>query len=96
MKFVNFLKSRLIFNKFHCFSHISRAHIVKSKRCSKVKSSTYYFHKNTKIWADFQVCIRAPLKKKHFVNFCVTLGSHSSEHFLDVFVKILFMVCDTC
>ena len=65
VKFVNFLKSRLIFNICYSFwkfvnklSHISRAHISKSGRCFDVKSSTYYFH----IMADFQICISAPLK----------------------------------
>ena len=43
------------------FSHILRAHISKSKMCFNVKSSTYYFHMNTKILADFQVCISVPL-----------------------------------
>ena len=36
--------------------------ISKSKRCFKVKSSTYYFHMKTKILADFQACISVPLK----------------------------------
>ena len=36
--------------------------ISKSKRCFKVKSSTYYFHKNTKIFANFKICISVPLK----------------------------------
>ena len=27
-----------------------------------MKSSTYYFHMRTKILADFQICISAPLK----------------------------------
>ena len=36
--------------------------ISKSKRCFKVKSSTYYFHMKTKMLADFQICISVPLK----------------------------------
>ena len=44
------------------FSHISRAHISKSKRCFDAKSSTYYFQMTTKILADFQICISVPLK----------------------------------
>ena len=43
------------------FSHISRSHISKSKRCFNVKSSTYYFHLKTKILADFQICISVPI-----------------------------------
>ena len=35
----------------------------KSKRCSSLKSSTYYFHMKIKILADFQICISAPLKE---------------------------------
>ena len=65
VKFVNFLKSRLIFIRFYCFvnklSHTSRAHISKSKRCFNVKSSTYYFHVKTKILPDFQIWISVPL-----------------------------------
>ena len=67
MKFENFLKSRLIFNIFYCFSMfvnkvlcISRAHI--SKRSFNVISSTYCFHMKTKIWAGFQNCISVHLK----------------------------------
>ena len=45
------------------FSHISRAHISKCKRCFNVKSSTYYFHMKAKIFTDFQICISVPLKK---------------------------------
>ena len=44
------------------FSHISCAHISKSKWCFNVKSSAYSFHMNTKILTNFQICIRAPLK----------------------------------
>ena len=34
---------------------------LKSKGRSNVKSSTYYFHMKTKIFADFQICISVPL-----------------------------------
>ena len=68
MRFANFLKRRLILIYSivsEClqtnFSYISRAHILESKRCFNVKSSTYYFHMMTKISADFQICIGAPL-----------------------------------
>ena len=66
VKFINFLKSRLIFNMFYCFwmfvNKISRAHFSKCKRCFNVKSSTYYyFLVKTNILADFQVCISVPL-----------------------------------
>ena len=37
--------------------HFSNAHISKSKRFFKVKSSTHYFHMKAKILADFQICI---------------------------------------
>ena len=43
------------------YSHISRAHISKSKRCLDIKSSTYCFHIKTKILADFQICISVSL-----------------------------------
>ena len=68
MNFVNFLKSRLIFNIFYCFwvfvnsvNNISRTHISKSKRGFDVKFSAYYFNTKTKILVDFQICISAPL-----------------------------------
>ena len=73
VKFVNFLKSRIILNLFYCFwmfvntfPHVSRAHISKSKRCFNVKSSAYYFHMTTIIMADFQICISLPLIYFHF------------------------------
>ena len=45
------------------FSHVSSAHISKSKMCFNVKSSTYYFHIKMKILTDFQICINVPLSK---------------------------------
>ena len=69
VKFVNFLKSRLIFNisiVSEClwtnFSHILHAHISKIKSVLKWNLQTHYFHMRTKILADFQICISAPLK----------------------------------
>ena len=74
VKFVNSLKSRLIFNIFCCFwvfvtnsSHISRVHISKIKSCFNLKFSTYYFHMKTKILSDFQICISASLSSLHCV-----------------------------
>ena len=68
VKFVNFLKSRVIFNIFYCFwmfvinfSHISCAYISRCKRYFNVKSRTYYFHTKIKIIAGFQICISVPL-----------------------------------
>ena len=52
------------------FSHISRAHISKIKRCFNVKSSTYNFYMKTKILEDFEICISVPLSggiKRHVV-----------------------------
>ena len=79
VKFVNFLRSRLIFNIFYCseylktnFSHISRMNNSKSKSFFNVKPSTNYFHTKTKILPDFQICISVPLsdvflwRKCHF------------------------------
>ena len=37
-------------------------HILKSKRCLDVKSSTYYFHVKTKLVVDIQICTSVPLK----------------------------------
>ena len=70
VNFVNFLKSRLIFNLFYCFwMYVNKLFTyfaypnLRSKRCFYVKSSTYCFHKKTKILVDFQICIRVSLKK---------------------------------
>ena len=69
MKFVNFLKSRLIFNIFYfseClqtnFSYISREHIPRTKRRFNLKSSTDSFHMKTKILAEFHICVSVPLR----------------------------------
>ena len=34
-----------------------------SKRCQNVISWVYYFHANTKILTDFQICISAPFEE---------------------------------
>ena len=84
VKFVNFLKSRLIFN----FSHISRAHISKTKRCFNVKSSQYYFHMNVRILTDFQICISVPLIKLSLASNVIkkeTLAQVSSCKFCKFF-----------
>ena len=59
VKFVNFLKSRLIFSIILLFLNVCKQtfHIlhvrISQKRCFNVKYLTYYFH--TKILADFQI-----------------------------------------
>ena len=76
-RFANLLKSRLIFNIFYCFwmfvnklfTYLARVHISKSKRCSNVKSSTY-FHTNAKIFTGFQICISVPLRTAILKNIC--------------------------
>ena len=75
MKFINFLKSRLIFNIFYCFwmivnklfTHIMCAY-SKSKSCFNVKSSADHFHMTTKILTDFQICISVPLSSPLWAN----------------------------
>ena len=64
VKFVNFLKSRLIFMLLYCFwmfvnklFSISRGHISKHNRWFSVKSWTYYFYVKTKMLTNFQICI---------------------------------------
>ena len=44
---------------FH-ISHVRISHKVKG---FNVKCSTYYFHMETKILADFQICISVPLNQ---------------------------------
>ena len=70
MKFVSFLKLRVIFNVFYGFwmfanQTFHKSHVRISQKVKgdfNVKSSTYYFHMKTKILADFQTCISVPLK----------------------------------
>ena len=70
MKFVSFLKIRVIFNVFYGFwmfanQTFHKSHVRISQKVKgdfNVKSSTYYFHMKTKILADFQTCISVPLK----------------------------------
>ena len=67
VKFINSLKSKLIFNIFYCFgmfvnilfTYLTCAHL-KSKRCLNVKSSTYFFQMKTDILLDLQICISVP------------------------------------
>ena len=90
-KFVNFLKSRLIFNIFYCFwmfvnklfTYLTWAYLRKQK-VFNVKSSTYYFHMKTKALADFQICISVPL----------TFTEKASIYFFLLFVtnRILFVL----
>ena len=66
VKFVNFLKSRLILNIFYCFrmflnKHFTHAHILKSKKWCKLKSSAYCFHVKAYLSTDFQIYIIVPL-----------------------------------
>ena len=58
VKFVNFLKSKLIFNTSYCFwmfvnKLFTYADISKSKRCFIAEFSTYYFHMKAKMLGDF-------------------------------------------
>ena len=88
VKFVNFLKSRLIFVRFYCFvnklSHISSEHISKSKRCFNVKSSTYYFHVKTKILPGFQICISVPWRLLWYKSV-LNWGWGKPERFVEIF-----------
>ena len=68
VKFVNFLKSSLIFNTFYCFwMFVNKLFTSHVRVCQKVKvffnvKSSIYFHTKTKILADSQVCISVPLR----------------------------------
>ena len=64
MKFVFFLKSRLILKIFYCLCMFVKklfismgAHVSKSKRCYIAKPSAYYL---TKIPLNFGICISVP------------------------------------
>ena len=65
VKFINFSKSRLIFTFFYCFSmFVNKLFTYPRKRCFSVKPSTSYFQVKTKILADFEICISAPLRTR--------------------------------
>ena len=68
VKFVCFLKSRLVFNIFYCFLMFINKHFIylgcaslKNEWCYYTKPSAYYFYMRTKISEDFQICISVPL-----------------------------------
>ena len=75
VKFVFFLKSRLIFNRFYCFCTFVNKHYKHSQtlrvynsrilRVKTAKFSGYYFYMSTNIQGDFEICIRVPLI--HFI-----------------------------
>ena len=54
VKFVLFLKSRLLFDVLYCFCRINNA-----------KFSGYYYYMNTMIWRGFQICISVALISKN-------------------------------
>ena len=100
LEFVNFLKSRLIFNIFSCYwmfinklSHNSRVCSSKSERCLNVKSLAFFiFIMKTKIFIDFQICISVPLIKqfrKHQYSelFNLKLDSHLPNNFFIVCIN---------
>ena len=59
VKFVSFLKSRLVFILIYCFWMLVNK--LFTSQNVKVKSSTYFFHLKTKMLTDFQICISVPL-----------------------------------
>ena len=67
VKFLNFLKSRLIFDiLFYMFANknftnLTCAYLKKNNMCYNVKSLENHFHVNTKISEHFQICISASL-----------------------------------
>ena len=71
--FVNFLKSRLIFNIFYCFwmfanelfTYLTCAYLKKGALMWNLQY-IFSYKEETKIWADFQICIIVPLIR-HFV-----------------------------
>ena len=62
------------------FSHISCVHISKSKWCFN-----YYFHMNTKILTNFQICISAPLKIMRQLPWARSLTNCNIYHEIDAF-----------
>ena len=68
VKFVFFLKSRLLFSVFYCFcvfvnKHfiISGVHISKNEQNHHAKPSAYHFYVKTEVSVDFYICSSVPL-----------------------------------
>ena len=98
MKFVNFLKSRLIFNIFYCFwmfvnkcfTYVTCAYLRKEK-VFNVKSSTYCFQRKTKILTDFQFCISVPLTKNIVMAAPIVMNlTLDNAGVLDPLLKFIF------
>ena len=57
------ISSTLFQNNTLTFSHISRPHFSKIRRCCNLEFSAYYFHVKAKILFDFQICFSASLSR---------------------------------
>ena len=69
MKFVFFLKSRLLFNIFYYFCTFVNKYFIylecvylRIKKPHNARHSAYYFHVKTKIMVDFHICVSVPLR----------------------------------
>ena len=89
VKFVNFLKSRLIFNILLFLNvckytfHICHVHISQKVKGVLI-SSIYYFHIKTKILADFQICIIVLLIMNHLLKvFRKILQNSGKNNFVE-------------
>ena len=88
-KFVFFLKSGLIFERFCCFCMFVNKHFTnagaynsKSKRCLNAKHLAYYFYIKTKISLGFHICISVPLiRLKLFLNFKLNIFFYSNFNY---------------
>ena len=91
VKFVNFLKSKLIFNIIYCFWMFENK--LFSKRCFNARFSTCYFHMMRKILADFQICISVPLRTWPFCekNLPWRHVEIRFAYFLKNYVKTIFV-----
>ena len=77
-KFAFFLKNTLIFNIFCCFrmfvnkifTYLGRAYLRKQEVLYNAIPSVHYFYINSKILADFQICISVSLILHVFSNNC--------------------------
>ena len=88
MKFLFFLKSRLLFNILYCFCMFVNKHFIitgvyisKIKRCYNSKLSAYYFQVKTKISVEFHICISVPYKKINILTKCFTRPAKTFTRF---------------
>ena len=96
LKFVNFLKTRLIFNIFYCFWMFLNKLFTYLMRAYLKKYWTYYFPMKTKTLGDFQICISVPLTKNESLKSNFSKKKKSKNYFFMIRIRIEIFVTKFC